>query len=243
MRNKQTTATAATAPPAKMPVVHEPADDTLIEHVLAGEESAYERLVVRYNSYVHSIARHFFRHAETVEDIAQETFTKAYFSLASYRRGASFKQWLARIAVNNCYDELRRRKRTGEMTIADVTEEESLWLETKLAPIAFERHFNAEERGRAAEITEKLLESLSPDDRLVLILLHAEEYSVREISEVTGWAEAKVKIRAFRARHAMRKAYNRLQLTEERKARALTKTESLEAEKVGSAVPKWRYKL
>ena len=53
---------------------------------------------------------------------------------------------------------------------------------------------------------------------MILILLHAENNSVREISQMLGWSEAKVKIRAFRARHSLRKALNRLQLSEKRKA-------------------------
>src|SRR5690349_15531351 len=86
-------------------------DDRLIEMTLNGDESAFESLLLRHHRRVFSIARRFFRSRETVEDIVQETFSKAFFSLASYRRGATFEQWLARIAVNNCYDELRRRKK------------------------------------------------------------------------------------------------------------------------------------
>src|SRR5438552_3972829 len=118
----------------------ETSDDALIERTLAGDESAFEHLVTRHGRRVFAIARHFFRHPETVEDIAQETFAKAFFSLASYRRGASFEQWLAKIAVNNCYDELRKRKKRGEMTLADLTEDEGVWLENKLAHASFDIH-------------------------------------------------------------------------------------------------------
>lgn len=196
----------------------EPSDDSLIEVTLGGETSAFETLVARHNRRVFSIARHFFRIPETVEDIVQETFAKAFFSLSSYRRGASFEQWLARIAVNNCYDELRRRKKRSESLITEISEDEETWLENKLAGPAFETHFNEEERVRAAEIAGKLLEKLSIEDRLILVLLHGEDNSVKEISLMLGWSEAKVKIRAFRARHAMRKALSRLNLTEQRKA-------------------------
>lgn len=202
------------APPALSP------DDQLIELTLNGDESAFESLLLKHHRRVFSIARRFFRSRETVEDIVQETFSKAYFSLASYRRGATFEQWLAKIAVNNCYDELRRRKKRSESLITDLSTDEESWLQSKLSQTAFETHLNEAERGIAAEISSKLLSSLSPEDRLVLTLLHAENNSIKEISQITGWSEAKVKIRAFRARHLMRRAFLRLKKAEERKLRA-----------------------
>ncbi len=192
-------------------------DDTLVERVLAGDYDAFEQLIARHSRRVLAIARKFFRSPETVEDIAQETFAKAYFSLAGYRRGASFSNWLARIAVNNCYDELRRRRNRGESLLTDLTENEAAWLDNKLAGVSFDRHFSERERDRAAETAEKLLSRLSPEARLVLVLLHVEEYSVREVAQLMGWSEAKVKIRAFRARRELRRVMERLTLSEKRK--------------------------
>jgi RNA polymerase sigma-70 factor (ECF subfamily) len=194
-------------------------DDYLIELTLAGNEAAFESLLRRHHRRVFSIARRFFRSRETVEDIVQETFAKAFFSLASYRRGATFEQWLAKIAVNNCYDELRRRKKRSESLITDLSTDEESWLQSKLSQSAFETHLSEAERGIAMEISGKLLSSLSAEDRLVLTLLHAENNSIKEIAQITGWSEAKVKIRAFRARHSMRKAFLRLRKAEERKSR------------------------
>jgi RNA polymerase sigma factor (sigma-70 family) len=196
-----------------------PTDGELIERVLAGDDGAFEALVARHRRRVFAIARHFFRQAETVEDVAQETFTKAFFALASYQRGASFEHWLARIAVNNCYDELRRRKARGEFTAADLSEEEADWLEGKLARFSVAAHVSAAERATAGEIAGKILAALPPEDRLILTLLHAEEYAVAEIAELLNWSEARVKIRAFRARHAARKVMQRLLLAEQRKQR------------------------
>lgn len=203
--------------PAQSPGAEWP-DDALIEHTLAGNGASFEFLIARHSRRVFSIARHFFRTHETVEDIVQETFSKAYFSLSSYRRGASFEQWIAKIAVNNCYDELRRRRKRSESLITEISDDEQNWLENKLAGSSFRVHFSDAERDKAAEITRKLLDKLSIEDRMILLLLHGEEYTVRDISAMLGWSEAKVKIRAFRARHAMRKSLSRLNLSEKRKA-------------------------
>jgi RNA polymerase sigma-70 factor, ECF subfamily len=192
-------------------------DDILVEQTLAGDYEAFEQLITRHRRRVFGIAHKFFRNPETAEDMAQETFAKAYFSLASYRRGASFEHWLARIAVNNCYDELRRRHRRGESCLADVTDDQAAWLEHKMAGVSFALHHGERRQDSAAEIAEKLLSQLRPEERLTLVLLHAEGYSVREVAEFMGWSEAKVKIRAFRARHAMRRSLERLTKQEKRK--------------------------
>ncbi len=192
-------------------------DDELIEQILIGQPNAYEHLFQRHLRRVITIAWHFFRSKETVEDITQETFTKAYFSLSSYRRGASFEQWLAKIAINNCYDELRRRKKRNEMFVTDLTEDETDWLENKLSSSSFADFFGLDDKRNASEIVYKLLAKLPDDDKLVLTLLHAHDYSVKEISQMLGWSEAKVKIRAFRARHSLRRAFKQLLLIEQRK--------------------------
>ncbi len=192
-------------------------DDSLVEMVLNGSDIAFEEIVQRYRRRVFSIARHFFRQPETVEDIAQETFTKAYFALGSYQRGASLEYWIARITVNNCYDELRKRKSRGEFTVSDLTDDEVNWLDNKLAHISANKYTQINNNHVATEISGKLLSKLPPEDRMILILLHAEEYSVAEIAKALDWSEAKVKIRAFRARHSMRKILRRLDLSEKRK--------------------------
>ncbi len=195
---------------ASIPVREELADDALVEAVLGGDESSFESLFSRHSRRIFTIGRHFFRQQDTVEDIVQETFTKAYVSLSSYRRGASFAHWLARIAVNNCYDELRRRQKRAESLFTELSDDDGVWLETTLAPFSFDLHLKDQDRARAIEVTDLLLGKLTPEDRLVLVLLHAEELSVREISQLTGWSEAKVKIRAFRARQVARRAIKRL---------------------------------
>lgn len=192
-------------------------DDELIERVLFGETNSYEHLFQRHIRRVITIAWHFFRSKETVEDITQETFSKAYFSLSSYRRGASFEQWLAKIAINNCYDELRRRKKRNEMLVTDLTEDETDWMESKLAVHSFADFFGNDDKQNASEVIHKLLTKLPPDDKLVLTLLHAHDYSVKEIAQMLDWSEAKVKIRAFRARHNLRRAFKQLTLIEQRK--------------------------
>jgi RNA polymerase sigma-70 factor (ECF subfamily) len=192
------------------------ADDALIARTLSGDERAFEQLARRHAPRVFAIARRFFRSPETAEDIAQETFTRAFFALAGFRQGASFAHWLGKIAINNCYDEMRRRKQRGEWLLTEMAEDEQTWLESKLAAVSLANHIHANERERATEVAKKLLARLPAEDRLVLILLHAEECSMPEIAEIMGWRPTKVKMRAFRARRKMRRALEQMLLIEER---------------------------
>jgi RNA polymerase sigma-70 factor, ECF subfamily len=204
--------------------LNQTSDDFIVAEILSGNAAAFEELVARFRRRVFAIARHFFRQAETVEDIAQETFTKVYFALPGFQKGASLEYWVARIAMNNCYDELRRRKAKGELTVSDMTEDEVSWVDGKLAKFSIKKHQRLLEAEVASEVVQKLLSKMTPEDRTILVLLHAEEYSVSEIAKILSWTEAKVKIRAFRARHAMRKMLGRLQLNEQRKTQAEIKT-------------------
>jgi RNA polymerase sigma-70 factor (ECF subfamily) len=187
----------------------DPSDESLVTSVREGNEVAFQVLFERHRRAVAGIAGRFFRHREQIEDIIQESFTKAYLSLGDYRgeRERSFASWLARIAVNSCYDELRRAKRRPEIKISELTEDETAWLERRLhseGPVA-----RLEETAVSRDLATKLLARLAPADRLVLTLLNIEDRSVAEVSELTGWSAANVKVRAHRARKTLRRLLRR----------------------------------
>ena len=197
-------------------------DDELVEAVLRGQAHCFEPLVEKHFSRVARIARHFFRSTELTEDIIQDTFAKAYFSLHTYRQGASFEHWLARIAVNNCYDELRRKKKRNEVLIGDMAEEDASWLDNKMVESYAGLNLTPEDEQIASGVTERLLADLAAEERVILTLLHIRDYSVKEIAQMLSWSEAKVKIRAFRARHSLRRALKRMAVTEQRLGRKLS---------------------
>jgi RNA polymerase sigma-70 factor (ECF subfamily) len=194
-----------------------PADDDLIRRSLAGDEDAFETLVRRHTQRVFNIVGSFFRRRDLIEDIAQEVFAKAYFSLASYTLGRSFEAWLARITVNACYDYLRAQRRRSEQPLPQTADQKDEWLELQMLEAARERHQSEQRRAESLDVAERLLSKLSPEDRLVVVLMDRDGYSVREIARMTGWGQSKVKVRAFRARRALRGAMKRLLMTAERK--------------------------
>jgi RNA polymerase sigma-70 factor, ECF subfamily len=176
-----------------------------------GGEEAFGEIVRRHQSRVFRVASRFFRRREQAEEAAQEIFLRAFTELGGYEGRGPFEGWLTRVATNTCLNLLRgQKRRSPELTAAELTEDEGAWLDAQLSDAAAERHRAAERATAAADLADKVLDTMSPDDRLVLTLVDGEELSVKEVREVTGWSESKVKVRAFRARRRMREAVEKL---------------------------------
>jgi RNA polymerase sigma-70 factor (ECF subfamily) len=170
-------------------------DEDLVKAALSGEDEAFTELVRRHKRRVFSMVSRFVRSKYELEDVCQEVFIKAYNNLGRYRAEAPFGHWLAKIAVNTCYDTLRKRRRGAD--------------EVPLESVEYAlTDPTAGEKAAAHEAWKTLsgaLVRLKPEDRLVVTLLHLEEMSVAEVAELTGWSAAKVKVRAFRARKELKR--------------------------------------
>lgn len=164
----------------------------------------------RYSPRVFRFASKFFRQRSLVEEAAQEVFLKAFTELGSYEGRGSMEGWLTRITTNTCLNMLRSSKRRPEFVASDLTEDETAWLDSNLAGAAMERHQSSERSLVAADLAGRVLETMTPDDQLVLTLIDGEENSVKDVVNVTGWSESKVKVQAFRARRRMREAVEKL---------------------------------
>ncbi len=182
-----------------------PNDDELVLRTLNGYADAFEVLLNRYSQEVFKITGRFFRDYERRESLVQDTFIKAYQALCTYRLGASFERWLRRIAVNTCFDELRRLKHRKEFSLAEITTNENRWLEDALSKPAIKLFEAKKQTEEAALLAERLLEFLAPEDRMVILFYERDGLSTAEIAELTGWSTSKVKIRLFRARRRLHK--------------------------------------
>ena len=179
----------------------EPPDSKLIAAVLKGDAASFEPLIKKYLPRVFATARRYARRDSEVEDIVQEVWLKSFQKLASFRGEAPFEHWLMRLTVRTCYDFLRGHQRNRETTFTELTAPETDWLDRFVtAPDSA-----SEDAAGAKLLIDRLLEQLSPANRLVITLLEIEDRSVKEISKITGWSVPLVKVRAFRARAEMRK--------------------------------------
>jgi len=182
----------------------------LARHAQGGEESAFGEIVRRYSPRVFSVASRFFRQRSSVEEAAQEVFMKAFTQLKSFEGRGSMEGWLTRIATNTCLNLIRSAKRRPESTVSDLTDDENRWLDAQLSDVASESRHSVEQTLIAADLADRVLNVLSPEDQMALLMMDGEDASVKEVAEATGWSESKVKVRAFRARKKVREAMEKL---------------------------------
>jgi RNA polymerase sigma-70 factor (ECF subfamily) len=174
--------------------IEEPRDEDLIRATLSGDDESFTELVRRHKRKVFGIVARFAKNDSELDDICQEVFIKVYQTLKKFRGEAPFEHWVSKITVNTCYDELRRQRRGGyNVPLDDVAFSLS-------SPVSEDMPVD-----EAWNILKPALTRLRPEDRLVITLLNLEEKTVREVSALTGWSEANVKVRAFRARKELKK--------------------------------------
>ncbi len=179
-------------------------DESLVQAVLSGDETAYELIFERYKRPITRLVSRFFRERTDIEECVQQCFTKAYFSLKSYRgSGTSFKSWLARIAVNACYDEFRRRQRKGESLFAEMSDDETDYVESIIDSDAV----RSDNRLIASQLVDKLTAGLDPMDKIALRLVYSDDYSLDEAAEVIGISTSSLKSRLFRCRNQIKRRF------------------------------------
>lgn len=170
-------------------------DEELVEAAKGGDDAAFRMLVVRHKRQVIRLASRFFTDPYELDDVCQEVFIKAYEHLGSYRRVAPFGHWLARITVNACYDAMKKaRPRKGHLSLEDLSME-----------IGDPRPGEEYAARRAYEMLTAALARMKPDERLIVTLLGLEEKTIEDISGLTGWSAGNIRVRAHRARQALKK--------------------------------------
>jgi RNA polymerase sigma-70 factor (ECF subfamily) len=179
-------------------------DAQLVGLVLAGDSSAFELLFDRHKRLVASVAARYLRQPEQIEEIIQTAFAKAFVELKRFRgdHELSFPSWIAKITANTCLDLLRSKKRRPEDLADDIIGFEAVQLENA-------EHRSSEDALIDRDLAEKLLANVAADDRALLHMLYAEEMSISEIAEQFGWSVSKTKVKAWRARHTLRRIVKR----------------------------------
>ena len=185
-------------------------DTTLVSETLAGNQLSFQLLIERYQERIFGLVRHYTKSAVEIEDIAQETFIKAFRRLDSFQHQSTFSTWLYRIAVNTALDFL---KRTGRSPVRAVEDPEIV-----AAPVRgiagsgtqVAAPDSALEKEEIARITQHVLEELPEIFRTVLVLREFEDLSYQEMSVVLGISIGTVESRLFRARARFKDALIRL---------------------------------
>jgi RNA polymerase sigma-70 factor (ECF subfamily) len=192
------TATAAALKPVAAKAAGATDDRQLVRLAQAGDKEAFEELVRRHQHRVFSVAGGILRRREDVEDIAQQVFVKAYFSLKRFDQRAAFSTWLYKITVNECWDLLRKKKVRPLLYESDLSEEQAQQFSASEKMASGTQ--DVSDKLEAQQQVERLLQGLDQRDRMMLILKEVEGFAIEEIAEILDLNANTVKVRLFRAR-------------------------------------------
>lgn len=171
-------------------------DAALVRETLAGNQASFQLLVERHEARVFALLRHYVRNPVELEDLAQETFLKAFRRLDGFEGQASFYTWIYRIAVNTALDHLKRKSRSP---VASTDDPETL-ADAERPDARICAPHAALEREEIARATQAALERLPEIFRTVLVLREFEEMAYQDIADLLGISIGTVESRLFRAR-------------------------------------------
>ena len=167
-------------------------DDYYIAKTLNGDTNSFGFLVERYQNMVFNLSLKMLKHREEAEEVAQDTFIKAYKSLKSFNGDSKFSTWIYRIAYNTSLDRIKKNVKFNNSVEIDKISSKEI--------SSVEHIFEGIERQERNEIVQDCLHQLPEDERMILHLFYFEEQSLKEITEVLSISESNVKVKLFRAR-------------------------------------------
>ena len=179
----------------------------LIKRAQSGDAGAFNEIIRAYRKRILGTIFRLISRAEDVEDVGQDVFVRLYFSLDQLRAPEVFEPWLYRLTVNAAYDYLRKRRRSGDVRMADLSEEQ---LSMADAAAGSKESAKQENQKQLRETLDVLMGQVSEDDRLLLGLKELQGLSLKELRKVYGVSENVLKVRLFRDRKRVLKAYDRL---------------------------------
>lgn len=195
---------AGESPPGAAPASSSDSDAMLVERTVAGDQKAFELLVIKYERRIQRLIGRMVRDVDLVEDIAQETFIRAYRALAQFRGEAQFYTWLYRIAVNTAKKalmELKRNPTVSENSFKSDDDDETSLLGNELT--SFETPESLLAGKEIAQMVNTAMDALPEELRQAITLREIEGLSYEEIAEAMNCPIGTVRSRIFRAREAI----------------------------------------
>jgi RNA polymerase sigma-70 factor (ECF subfamily) len=181
-------------------------DLAIISDIRRGDTEAFRRLVDRHKAKLYGVLCKMLGDSQLAEELAQETFIKAYRGLENYRGEASFSTWLVQIGIHTARDHLRRVRRERQLRLVSLDAESETTLRWAELP---DRRPGSDpasplDEAEAARMIQSALDRLPPEYREVLLLKHRESWPYERIAETTGETVGTLKVRAHRARKLLK---------------------------------------
>jgi RNA polymerase sigma-70 factor (ECF subfamily) len=179
-------------------------DFELIKRAQKNDSAAFNEIVLAYRKRILGTISRLIARPEDVEDVAQEVFLRLYFSLDQLRTPEVFEPWLYRLTVNAAYDYLRKQRRRQEYRMSDLSEQQVVLADAVAGGKADQ---DEQQQKKIREAVDSLLGAVSEADRLLLMLKEVEGLSLKELEKVYKVNENALKVRLFRARQRVLKAF------------------------------------
>ena len=179
-------------------------DFELIKRAQKGDSAAFNEIVLAYRRRILGTITRLIARPEDVEDVAQEVFLRLYFSLDQLRTAEVFEPWLYRLTTNAAYDYLRKQRRRQEFRMSDLSEQQVVMADATAGGKADRAE---QDRQKIRESVDSLLGAVSEADRILLLLKEVEGLSLKELEKVYKVSENALKVRLFRARQRVLKAF------------------------------------
>ncbi len=186
--------------------VDKDSDAALVAATKSGETHAFEKLVVRYERRVFAVAQRITNNREDAEDVVQESFHKAFIHLGDFQEKSRFSTWLIRIAMNEAFMLLRRRR--GVLEVLPESNDDGV---ESVSEAFVDQRPSPEESCWRRERTELLTEAinrLGPKIRSTILLSDLQEHSLEETAQILGTSISAVKSRLFQGRRKLRGTVN-----------------------------------
>ena len=181
-------------------------DAALVAATKCGETLAFEQLVLRHKRRVFALAQRITNNREDAEDVVQDSFHKAFLHLGKFQEKSQFSTWLTRIAMNEAFMLLRRRRGVLEV-LPENTDDAP---ESASTPFVDQRPSPEEScwRRERSDLLTKAINQLGPKTRTAILLRNIEERSLVETAEILGTSIGVVKSRLFQGRRKLRETLN-----------------------------------
>ncbi len=179
-------------------------DFSLIERAQQGDSSAFNEIVTAYRRRIMGTITRLIARPEDVEDVAQEVFVRLYFSLDQLRTAQVFEPWLHRLTVNAAFDYLRKQRRRQEFRMSDLSEQQVVMADALAGGRAEQDEQHSK---KIRESVDSLLGAVSEADRILLLQKEVEGLSLKELEKIYRVNENALKVRLFRARQRVLKAF------------------------------------
>jgi RNA polymerase sigma-70 factor (ECF subfamily) len=183
-------------------------DFSLIQRARDGDDAAYNEIVQAYRKRILGTISRLIGRPEDVEDVGQEVFLRLYYSLDQLRAPEVFEPWLYRLTVNAAYDYMRRQRRRPESRMADLSEQQ---VQLADAEAGGKQQDTEQRKAALREFVQTLLDQVSDDDRILLMMKEVEGHSLKDLASIYKVNQNALKVRLFRARQRVLKAFGALQ--------------------------------